>query len=122
MDQDSIAQEFQMKSNMVTPQILFSMYGKAEHYQKFVQFIFPHKISVSKTPDAPNFHTFECTDENGNQSFFHCIKFQEELDEYQIRRDFDYGGQLMSLKIRKIKDDIRKEKLKRTNTRTTFTQ
>lgn len=92
IDQDSIAKEFTQGCGMATPQILFSMYGKAENYEKFVQFIFPHKVTLSKGAEAPNFHTFECTDEHGNQSFFHCIKFTEELDEYQIFEDFDYGG------------------------------
>ena len=31
---------------------------------------------------------------NGNQSFFHCFVFFEEVDEYQIYHDFDYGGTL----------------------------
>ena len=76
----------------VTPEIMFSLYSDNEDIQKFVQFIFPHKVYLSPSPEQPMFHTFEITDENGNQSFFHCLKFYEELNEYQIAENFDYEG------------------------------
>ena len=74
----------------VTPEILFSMYADAATYQKYVQFIFPLKVALSFADKPPTFHTFESTDENGNQSFYHCFIFHEALNELEIEEDFDY--------------------------------
>lgn len=104
MTQDTLMSTFsQKKTTGVTPQILFSMYSHKEDIQKFVQFIFPHKVYLSGEPQPPMFHTFEITDEHGNQSFFHCFKFQEELNEYQVAEDFDHEGTLQQLKLKREK-------------------
>lgn len=87
----------------VHPEIMFSLYSDVEDIQKFAQFIFPHKVHLTPWPEPPMFHTFEITDENGNQSFFHCLKFHEELNEYQIAENFDYEGSLQQLRNKRIK-------------------
>lgn len=61
--------------------------------------MFPEKISYLKQPVPPKFHTFEMQEANGDQSFFHCLIFFEELDEYQISQNIDHEGPLLDLKI-----------------------
>jgi len=67
--------------------------------EKFVEFISPKKISMETRPMPETFHTFQVTDEGGNQSFFHCFTYYEVIDEYQIIEDFDYESPLVQQEI-----------------------
>lgn len=81
LNQDTIIREFRKENKeKITPEILFSMYSNENAMNNYLQFIFPHKIRLATHAEKPKFHTFECKDEKGNDSFFHCLKFQEELD------------------------------------------
>jgi hypothetical protein len=103
LNQDSIMREGKNRKDGMTPEILFSMYGSEDSHNMYLQYIFPHKIRLAHFPDPPQFHTFECENSDGNISFFHCLKFQEELDLYQIEEDFDYEGPMMQLKLQKYR-------------------
>jgi len=86
------------------------MYADKNKMRKYVQFIFPDKCSVSISKEKPIFHTFECSDENGNQSFFHCLRFTEELNEIQLE-DMDYEN--LDAQVGNI--DKQKKNLKKKN-------
>ena len=94
---------------LVTPEILYSMYSDARAYQKYAQFIFPLKVTLSFADKPQTFHTFESTDENGNQSFYHCFIFHEALNELEIEEDFDYLPLQRLIEVRRRQEEQKKK-------------
>ena len=57
------------------------MYNDSVDMEKYTQFIFPNKIQIEfdEGKAEARFHSFLTTDVKGNQSFFHCFFFYEDI-------------------------------------------
>ena len=75
--------------SIISPSVLFTMYGDIMDTSKRVQFIFPNKINLySPEYNGPHFHTF-VNEVEGFMSFYHVLTFYEELNFLQAESDFD---------------------------------
>ena len=60
--------------------------------EKWIQFIHPQKVQLKNSYEEPTFNSFLGVNEGGNQSYFHCLKFYENLNKHLILHDFNYKG------------------------------
>ena len=66
----------------IEPEVLFSMYQDTEQINKYLQFVFPRKITVNfvREQSIPTFFTFVSTDDTACSSYFHCLIYYEKID------------------------------------------
>lgn len=74
-----------------------------------LQFVYPCQVTLELNAHAPKFYTFMSTDEDGFNSFFHCLIVYEEINDLDIVSDFDKVTNLLKQKKNQKTNKARKD-------------
>ncbi len=74
----------------------------------YIRFVYPDMINLEFNPQAPRFFSFMSTDADGLNAYFHVLNFYEEINEAEIKFDFDLAPDQRA-RMKKKKQSDRKD-------------